>query len=152
MGTLSVLITLIIHYYTIGNIPEINIGVINHNDCSFINKIIDQNIVNLVPYNSTDQAFKDSKANRLSGFVILPSNVTETVYSWIESNNSKSIEAYLDQTEYHKTWFIKVALLQSIDAFSRDLNMRISPISIEPLFGPIQGDYKKNSFPSLAFL
>jgi hypothetical protein len=141
---------LIIYHFGVGSIPELKVGVVNHRDCMlsyqnsslclFIDKLRNQNKVNLVPYSSTDQALMDTKAGQLAGLVVLPKNIT-----------NDSIDVYLDQTGYHTTWYLKMSALEAFKEFSTEINTTSEFIDIEPLFGPLQGDFKKSSFGSITF-
>jgi hypothetical protein len=162
---LSFMFTLILYDYVIGGIPSnIIIGVVNHNNCIaqypntnstsclFIDKIIDRNMIQLVPYEYPDEAIKDTVNGQLTGMIVLPQNVTESICNWMDFNTDTTVDVYLDQTDYHSTYTIKFLFLESLKAFAKDLNMKVDAYEIVPLYGTIQGDFKRNIFLHIAFL
>jgi hypothetical protein len=173
MILLSLLFTLMIYEYTMGNkIQGMTLGFVNE-ECKISNftKIIGSNIsceylrefikldrAQLLQFDYFSEAFNRFRRGHLDGVLVFPSNSSNSIMEWFKDMGSKTgnfLDIYLDHSDVRKYLCLSFGLKFAFSNFSDRVfqeHMQVSrlyyPINIEPVFSSIEGDYKENVFPS----
>jgi hypothetical protein len=162
--------TLLVFHFSIGNkIQDLKLGVVNQEcfiinsevigsnlSCQFINEFLKLDRAQLLHYSSPDEAFSKAKKGQLDGVLIFPQNSSINVMEWMKTNIGNYLDIYLDHTDIRKCLCLKFGLLFAFKNFSdqvmreyMDMPGMFLGIDVEPLFSPIEGNYKENIFSGL---
>lgn len=128
--------------------------------CHFLNEIRDVDAIKIF-YNSFDDAFKDAKQGKISGFIKIPadfSNLLTKLHLEVDDDSfeSSQIEIHLDQSNLQTTTFLQYRIYTAHQRFTRkllrgcNLNEKYVdlPIRFEtPLFGSFNDDFKQTMAP-----
>jgi hypothetical protein len=135
---------------------------IEYASCDLLSEITDDTAIKTY-YDSYDEAYRDAKRNKITGFVEISPHFTEVMLRSkleVKQNNhldSYGIDIHLDQTDLQITSFLMYRLYKAYESFNKKLlkraglneNLESVPMKFEePIYGSFMSDFKNSMAPA----
>ena len=133
--------------------------------CYFLNELQDESAFK-VYHNSFDEAYRDAKVGRTSGFLTIFSNFTDVISErkndwqfiteYTNFTDANLIQIHLDQSDYTIAIFLYIRLLKAFERFNKNvlrqcnLNDKFedSPLDLSTFYGEFEDDYVRTLMPA----
>lgn len=138
----------------------LNISDIQNTSCDLLAEITEDTAIKIF-YDSYDEAYRDAKRNKITGFVEISPHFTDIMLGTkAEEKESfkgnKGIDIHLDQTDLQITSFLQYRLYKAYESFNKKLlrrcglneNLENVPMKFEkPIYGSFMSDFKNTMAP-----
>ena len=137
-----------------------------HLSCYFLNELQDESAIK-VYYNSINEAYKDAKTGKTSGFLTISSNFTDVIIErkndwqyiteYTNFTDANLIQIYLDESDYTISLFLHIRLMKAYERFNKkvlrqcNLNDKLEdvPMEIKTLYRNLEDNNIVTGMPAL---